>query len=101
MTQYAVDLGLASMPDDASEEIEPFATSKTRWSEVVMGIFSRRWYLTRRTWVSSNNAHPLGLVETLRRGERKRSVRTPLRPVITNAGDRALAATAATLPSPA
>jgi len=69
MTEYAVDLGFAPVPDDASEEVEPFATSRTWWSEVVMGSFSRRWYLTRRTWVSSNNTHPQ-LVETLRRWEK-------------------------------
>lgn len=66
MTEYAVDLGFAPVPDDASEEVEPFATSRTRWSEVVMGTVSRRWYLTRMTWVASNNTHPR-FVETLRR----------------------------------
>ena len=58
MTQCAVDLGFAPVPDDTSEEVQPFATSRTRWSEVVMGSFSWRWYLIRRTWVSSNSHHP-------------------------------------------
>ena len=29
MAQYAADLGFAPVPDDASEEVEPFATSRT------------------------------------------------------------------------
>lgn len=39
MTQYAVDLGFAPAPDDASEEVQPFARSRTRWSEVVISNF--------------------------------------------------------------
>ena len=40
IAQYTVHLGFAPVPNDASEEVEPFSTSRTRRSEVVMGSFS-------------------------------------------------------------
>ena len=79
-TQYTIDLGFAPVPDDANKEGQPFATSRMRWSEVVMGSFSRWWYLIRRTWVSSNNIHSR-LVETSPWWTKRKFVQTPLRPV--------------------
>lgn len=37
--ECAVDPGFAPVPDDASEEVEPFAAERMRWSETFTGWF--------------------------------------------------------------
>ena len=37
--ESAIDLGLSPVPDDASNEVQAFATSRTQWLEEIVGRF--------------------------------------------------------------